>query len=251
MAGPSSAGFTTRSSRATARRYASCSLSVASPSSASRSTRRTARGRGELLGDKNRARVPVLELDDGRDLAESNAIPWYSPTARRTSRPILRAAKSCSGCSSSSTSTSRRSPSPASGRCSVTGGLPDREARRERGYRALDRDGASISAGATVRRRRLHDRRHLALRVHARGGGRRLRLSGYPRSVVARARRGGAGPHHDRRLTVSVAQLRRFLVAYQGYATVYDVEGRRSRREILRLSAVQLDSISTVDRATG
>jgi glutathione S-transferase len=35
-------------------------------------------GRQELLGDKNPAlRVPVLELDDGRHLAESNAILWY------------------------------------------------------------------------------------------------------------------------------------------------------------------------------
>lgn len=35
-------------------------------------------GRAELLGDKNPAlRVPVLQLDDGRYLAESNAILWY------------------------------------------------------------------------------------------------------------------------------------------------------------------------------
>lgn len=34
--------------------------------------------RAELLGDKNPAlRVPVLELDDGSHLAESNAILWY------------------------------------------------------------------------------------------------------------------------------------------------------------------------------
>ena len=34
--------------------------------------------REELLGDKNPAlRVPVLRLDDGRHLAESNAILWY------------------------------------------------------------------------------------------------------------------------------------------------------------------------------
>ena len=34
--------------------------------------------RGELLGGKNPAlRVPTLELDDGRHLAESNAILWY------------------------------------------------------------------------------------------------------------------------------------------------------------------------------
>lgn len=34
--------------------------------------------REDVLGDKNPAlRVPVLELDDGRHLAESNAIIWY------------------------------------------------------------------------------------------------------------------------------------------------------------------------------
>jgi uncharacterized protein YcaQ len=51
-------------------------------------------------------------------------------------------------------------------------------------------------------------------------------------------------------LTVSLAQLRHFLVAHQRYAT----RARTSRpadvaREIARLSAVQLDSISTVERA--
>jgi uncharacterized protein YcaQ len=50
--------------------------------------------------------------------------------------------------------------------------------------------------------------------------------------------------------SVSVAQLRRFLVAHHGFAT----RARTSRpddvaHEIRRLSAVQLDSISTVDRA--
>ena len=35
-------------------------------------------GRRELLGDKNPAlRVPVLQLKDGKHLAESNAILWY------------------------------------------------------------------------------------------------------------------------------------------------------------------------------
>lgn len=39
---------------------------------------RRPQGRAELLGDKNPAlRVPVLQLDDGRHLAESNAILWY------------------------------------------------------------------------------------------------------------------------------------------------------------------------------
>jgi uncharacterized protein len=50
--------------------------------------------------------------------------------------------------------------------------------------------------------------------------------------------------------TVSVSQLRRYLVAHHGYAT----RARTSRAadvaaEIRRLSAVQLDSISTVERA--
>ena len=50
--------------------------------------------------------------------------------------------------------------------------------------------------------------------------------------------------------TVGLAQLRRFLVAHQGYAT----RTRTSRPDdvssaIARLSAVQLDSISTVERA--
>jgi glutathione S-transferase len=35
-------------------------------------------GREEVLGERNPAlRVPVLDLDDGRSLAESNAIIWY------------------------------------------------------------------------------------------------------------------------------------------------------------------------------
>src|SRR6266545_7761945 len=50
--------------------------------------------------------------------------------------------------------------------------------------------------------------------------------------------------------TVSLAQLRRHVVAYQGFATRF----RRGRAEdvattVLRLSCVQLDSISAVDRA--
>jgi uncharacterized protein YcaQ len=50
--------------------------------------------------------------------------------------------------------------------------------------------------------------------------------------------------------TVSLAQLRRYVVAHQGYATRF----RRGRTDdvvetVRRLSCVQLDSISTVDRA--
>ncbi len=50
--------------------------------------------------------------------------------------------------------------------------------------------------------------------------------------------------------TVSLAQLRRYVVAHQGFAT----RGRTSRpadvvKVVGRLGCVQLDSISTVDRA--
>jgi len=50
--------------------------------------------------------------------------------------------------------------------------------------------------------------------------------------------------------TISLAQLRRYVVAHQGYATRF----RRARAAdveaaVRRLRAVQLDSISTVDRA--
>lgn len=47
-------------------------------------------------------RVPAIELEDGRTLAESNAILAYSPTARPTSPPRPTTAHGCtSGCRSS------------------------------------------------------------------------------------------------------------------------------------------------------
>ena len=79
-------------------------------------------GRGELLGGKNPAlRVPVLELDDGRHLAESNAILWYlaDGTQYLFDDPYERA-KTLQWMSSSSTTTSRTSPSSGTARCSAT-----------------------------------------------------------------------------------------------------------------------------------
>jgi glutathione S-transferase len=71
----------------------------------------------ELLGELNPAlRVPTLVLDDGRSLAESNAILWHF--ARGTSYlpdDPFDQTKCCSGCSSSSTATSRTSRCFASG----------------------------------------------------------------------------------------------------------------------------------------
>ena len=46
--------------------------------------------------------TPVLELDDGNVLTQSNAILWYSPKAPGTChRPRSSAARSCSGSRSS------------------------------------------------------------------------------------------------------------------------------------------------------
>ena len=89
--------------------------------------------RPELLGQLNPVlRVPTLVLDDGRVMAESNAIPSTSPTARTTCPTTRGNARRCSaGCSSSSTTTSPTSPSRGSG-ASPSRSRPPRscEARR-------------------------------------------------------------------------------------------------------------------------
>ena len=65
----------------------------------------------ELLGGLNPAlRVPTLVLDDGRPLAESGAILWYAGEGSRfVPTTATRVHRCFNGCSSSSTSTSRRS----------------------------------------------------------------------------------------------------------------------------------------------
>ena len=137
--------------------------------------------RPELLGELNPAqRVPTLVLDDGRSLAESGAILWFFgegtrfvPDGSRT-----RERRCCSGCSSSSTTTSPRSPSRASG--SATPGRPEEfetASRRADGGRLprARRDGAASRRARLARRRRDDPRRHRALRVHARRGRGRFR----------------------------------------------------------------------------
>jgi glutathione S-transferase len=75
--------------------------------------------RRELLGELNPSlRVPTLVLDDGRPLAESNAILWYFGNGTRfIPTTTTSARRCCSGCSSSSTRSSLRSRSFASGSC--------------------------------------------------------------------------------------------------------------------------------------
>src|SRR5512139_351343 len=66
----------------------------------------------EFLRLNPNGKVPVVQLEDGSTLAESNAILWYFGDGS--------ARACCSGCSSSSTRTSRRSRSPASSACSCS-----------------------------------------------------------------------------------------------------------------------------------
>ena len=98
--------------------------------------------RAEVLGDLNPGlRVPTLVLDDGRPLAESNAILWYLGEGTRYVPGIPTSVPRCSsGSSSSSTATSRISRLPASGR--RTRGAGEFERQRDRllagGHAALD-----------------------------------------------------------------------------------------------------------------
>ena len=65
----------------------------------------------EFLLKNPNGRIPLLELEDGTFLAESNAILWYLAEGTRfLPDDRRRAPRCCSGCSSSSTATSPTSP---------------------------------------------------------------------------------------------------------------------------------------------
>ena len=135
--------------------------------------------RAELLGALNPAlRVPTLVLDDDRVLAESNAILWYlalgtpyvptDPFARRqvlqwmffeqySHEPNIAVARFW---------------------LFVKGAAPSQaelDARHKGGYAALGAMERHLSGARVPRGRGVHDRRHRALRLHARGARRRLR----------------------------------------------------------------------------
>ena len=174
--------------------------------------------RPELLGELNPAlRVPTLVLDDGRPLAESNAILWYFgdgtrfvPADRYERAQVLQW---------QFFEQYEHEPSLAVVRFWLAySGEPDAyadrvESRRAAGYRALDAMERHLAGRAWLVGTRHDDRRHLALCVHpcrARGWIRPRRLSGDP--GLARGRRRGAGARADRRLTspavVGSARLR-------------------------------------------
>ena len=217
--------------------------------------------RPELLGGKNPAlRVPTLELDDGQFLAESNAILWYfgdgSPYLPDDALDRARVLQWMFF------EQYEVEPSIAVARFWIAL-LGEREkyaeeleAKWRAGNRALAALDGHLDGPRLARRRRLHDRRHLALRVHARGAGRWVRA----RRVTRRSRRGSSESRRCRATSRStrrrrrgdrlVAQLRRYVVAHQGYATRF----RRARADDVastiqpsRLRPARLD----LDRRTG
>jgi len=103
--------------------------------------------RPEVIGDKNPSqRVPTLVLDDGRPLGESGAIIWYLARGTRfVRRTPMTWRRCCNGCSSSSTTSSRTSPSRASG-------WRSRRIREIRGRTAGQARGGNKALAALERR---------------------------------------------------------------------------------------------------
>ena len=168
--------------------------------------------RSEVLGELNPAlRVPTLVLDDGRPLAESNAILWYlGDGTDYVPEDDYERAQVLQWMFFEQYS---HEPNIAVARFWLAySGTPERftdqlPARMKGGYAALDAMEGHLARSLVPRRRALLDRGHLALRVHARRARGRVRpraVRGHPR--LARPRRLAAGARHDRR--VSGARVR-------------------------------------------
>ena len=163
--------------------------------------------RPEVLGELNPAlRVPTLVLDDGRPLAESNAIIWFLGDGTRfvPSDPYLRAQV----LQWMFFEQYEHEPGVAVARFLLTySGRPDDFAERieqqqRAGYRALDMMERYLRDRDWLVGDGDHARRHLPLRVHARRRRGRVRSGALPGDpTLARSRHGGAGAHRNRRLS--------------------------------------------------
>ena len=136
--------------------------------------------RAEVLGDLNPARrVPTLVLDDGRPLAESNAIIWYlgdgtqyAPTDPYERAQVLQW---------QFFEQYQVEPSLAVVRFLIAfSGQADKHAQKieeqtANGYIALDAMERHLDGPRLPRRRAVHARGHLALRLHPRGTRGRVR----------------------------------------------------------------------------
>ena len=162
--------------------------------------------RAEVLGELNPGlRVPTLVLDDGRPLAESNAILWYfgEGTQYVPGDPYERAQV----LQWQFFEQYSHEPNIAVARFWKTySGKPAKfERQRDRllagGYAALDAMERHLDGRDLLRGRALLARGHLALRIHARRARRRLRARSVSRDArLARARGCTAGSRRDRRL---------------------------------------------------
>src|SRR5262245_10620367 len=161
----------------------------------------------EFLGTKNaNGRVPVLELEDGRCLPESNAILSY--LAEGT--PFLPGARDDRGRWERAQVLQwmffeqySHEPNIATVRFWITHKVemtPERVAalpgKRKLGGGGAGRDGQAPAPSRLLRRRALHDRGHRAVRVYARRRRGWLRPDALPvGSQLAQARRGSTASH--------------------------------------------------------
>ena len=193
-----------------------CSRSVLFPARPPRARLRAPRGLGHRpLGPARAAgrlnpalRVPTLVLDDGRPLAESDAILCYfaDGTPYLPDDPMS-ARRCCSGCSSSSTATSPHRRRPLLGRARGRAGAE----RRARPAPAAATPPSARMEGqladrAVPGRRALHDRRHRPLRLHPRRARRRLRPRALPGGARAGWERVATQPGHARPWPMSVTR---------------------------------------------
>jgi glutathione S-transferase len=155
----------------------------------------------EFLARNRNGRIPVLELEDGTALAESNAIQFY--LAEGT--PFLPAGRIERAQVLQWMFFEQYSHEPYIAVVRFwchTGEAEKRPeevaARRARGYDALAVMEDQPAPPRLVRRGPLHDRRHRALRLHPRRARGRLRSRALSRRErVARARAQPAAPHPD------------------------------------------------------
>ena len=152
----------------------------------------------EFLKRNPNGRVPTLELDDGTNLAESNAILWYLaegtpfvPADRLGRAQVLQWMFFEQYSHEPYVATPRYIVKHLPADHPRRAELPDRLARGPRGARG---HGNAPRRAAILRRGAVHDRRHCAVRVHARRARRRARSRALSeRERVARARRRAAG----------------------------------------------------------
>ena len=175
--------------------------------------------RAEVLGDLNPAlRVPTLVLDDGRPLAESNAIIWYFaegtpylPEDRFERAKVLQWLFFEQYDHEPTIAVVRfwvASPG-------ITPAAAEIEARRRGGY-ARSRARAATSRSSDVPRRRpLHDRRHRAVRLHARRARGRLR----PRRATRRSAPGSSASPRSRATSRSPTDAPLLRVAFATIAS--------------------------------